>query len=66
MAKLKERIGQTTPAQISEESFTASDKYLDGMCVFRKGRYIGGFSNLKGGRDATAEASALAAAIGKD
>ncbi len=63
MAKLKERIGQTSATNIGDESFTATDKYLDGLCVFRKGRYIGGFANLKGGRDATAEASALAAAV---
>ena len=63
MTKLKARIGEASPAAIADEGFTATDKYLDGMCVFRKGRFIGGFANLKGGRDATAEASALAAAI---
>jgi hypothetical protein len=63
MAKLKERIGQTAPAAIGDEGFTATDKYLDGLCVFRKGRFIGGFANLKGGRDTTAEATALAASV---
>ena len=63
MAKLKERIGQTTPARIAEDAFTGTDKYLDGLCVFRKGRFIGGFANLKAGRDATAETTALAAGI---
>ncbi len=63
MTKLKARIGETKPAAIADEGFTATDKYLNGMCVFRKGRFIGGFANLKGGRDATAEASALAAAV---
>lgn len=63
MEKLKARVGGTAPAAIADEGFTATDKYLDGMCVFRKGRFIGGFANLKGGRDATAEATALAAAV---
>jgi hypothetical protein len=63
MLKLKQRFGQTVPVQIGDEGFTAADKYLDGLCVFRKGRYLGGFANLKGGRDATAEASQLAGAI---
>ncbi len=63
MAKFRERIGQTAPARIADEAFTGTDKYLDGLCVFRKGRYIGGFANLKDGRDASAEASALASAI---
>lgn len=60
MTKLKERIGQTTPGSIADESFTATDKYLNGMCVFRKGRYVGGFANLKPGQDATADAARLA------
>jgi hypothetical protein len=60
MTKLRDRVGESKPARIADEAFLATDKYLDGLCVFRKGRYIGGFANLKGGRDATAEASRLA------
>ena len=63
MARLKERIGRTAPATIGDEAFTGVDKYLDGLCVFRKGHFIGGFANLKGGRDVTAEASSLAASV---
>jgi hypothetical protein len=63
MGKLKDRIGQTTAVLIGDEGFTGTDKYLDGLTVFRKGRYIGGYANLKGGYDASAEAKALAAAI---
>ena len=63
MVKLKERVGQTTPVAIADEAFSGADKYLDGLCIFRKGRYIGGFANLKGGRDVTAEASRLAANV---
>ncbi len=63
MAKLKQRIGETSPAAIAEEGFTGTDKYLDGLCVFRKGRFIGGFANLKPGRDAAADAARFAARL---
>jgi hypothetical protein len=63
MKKLRERFGQTTPAAIAEEAFTTTDKYLNGVCMFRKGSYIAGFSNLKDGFDATAEAAKFAAAL---
>ncbi len=63
MTKLKERLGQTSALKIADESFSGTDRYLDGMVVFRKGRFIGGFANLKGGRDASAEAAKLAAQI---
>jgi hypothetical protein len=63
LSKLRERFGQTTPVEIADEAFTATDKYLDGMCVFRKGSMVGGFANLKDGRDGVAEARQLAAKI---
>jgi hypothetical protein len=63
MARLRERLGTTTPVQISDEAFTGTDKYLDGLCVFRKGRFIGGFANLKPGRDATPEATLFASRL---
>ena len=61
--KLKERFGQTAPASVADEAFTATDKYLNGMCVFRKGSYVGGFADLKDGRDGVAESIKLAANI---
>jgi hypothetical protein len=63
MVKLKQRIGETTPARIADEAFTGTDKYLNGLCVFRKGRFVGGFANLKPGRDATAEATRFASQV---
>jgi hypothetical protein len=63
MNKLRERFGQTTPAAVADEAFTATDKYLDGLCIFRKGYYIGGYANLKPGRDGIAESIKLAANI---
>jgi hypothetical protein len=63
MKKLRERFGQTKPTVIADEAFTATDKYLDGLCIFRKGNFIGGFANLKSGRDGIAESAGLAARI---
>jgi hypothetical protein len=63
MTRLKERFEQTNPVKIADEAFTSTDKYLDGLCVFRKGRFIGGFANLKEGRDGVAESSRLAANV---
>lgn len=63
MEKLKERFGQTAPVTIADEAFTANDKYLNGMCVFRKGNIIGGFADLRDGRDGVAESTSLAANI---
>ena len=60
MGKLRDRIGQTVPAKIGDEAFTGTDKYLDGVCVFRKGKVLAGFSNLQPSRDVTAEATSFA------
>jgi hypothetical protein len=61
--KLRERFGQTSPAKIGDEGFTASDKYLNGLCVFRKGNFIGGFANLPDGRSGVTETEKLAANV---
>lgn len=63
MGKLKARIGETAPAKLADEAFTATDKYLNGLFVFRKGRFVAGYANLKPGRDVSAEAAQLAATL---
>jgi hypothetical protein len=60
-AKLKARFSQASPASIGDEAFTATDKYLNGVCMFRKGAFIGGFANLPEGRNGVAESEKLAA-----
>jgi len=45
---------------IADEAFTGTDKYLNGLCIFRKGSFVGGFADLKGGREGIAEATKLA------
>ena len=61
--KLRERFGQTSPVKIGDEAFTANDKYLNGLCVFRKGPFIGGFANLPEGRTGVPETEKLAANV---
>lgn len=63
MAKLRERIAQTQPAKVADDSFQVSDKYLGRLCFFRKGRYVGGYANVAEGQDPAALATALAARL---
>ena len=62
-AKLRERFGQASAVPIGDEAFTAGDKYLNGLCVFRKGAFIGGFANLPEGLNGVAETGNLAANV---
>jgi hypothetical protein len=49
--------------QVGDEGFQAKAQYLDGICVFRKGRYLAGYANLSEPQQATSEAAKLAARI---
>jgi hypothetical protein len=60
LSKLRQRFGEVTAAQVADEAFQADDQYLGGLCMFRKGRYIGGFANMPDAKDATAQAASLA------
>jgi Family of unknown function (DUF6599) len=63
MKSLRERFGGATPVQMGDEAFQAKVKYLDGICIFRKGKIIGGYANLPESKIATAEAAKLAGRI---
>jgi hypothetical protein len=63
LAKLKDRVGNTAPAQVGDEAWQANDKYLGRICVFRKGRYLAGFANLPADTDPVPLAQKLAARI---
>jgi len=63
MQKLRARFGQTTPVKIADEAFIATDQYLGKLCVFRKGRYVGGYAISAPEADPVKLTSALAAAI---
>ena len=59
MKELRARFDGAAPAQIADESFTVKAPYLDGVCMFRKGRYIGGFTNLPDVAQAASRAGTL-------
>jgi hypothetical protein len=44
MQKLRSRFGETTPVAVADEAFQATDRYLGRLCIFRKGRHIGGYA----------------------
>jgi len=63
LKKLRERFDGATEAKVGEEGFQAQAKYLDGICIFRKGRYLAGYANLPEAKDAAALAVQLAKRI---
>jgi phage terminase small subunit len=63
LKKLKERFDGATPAQIGDEAFQAKAPYLEGICVFRKGRYVAGYANLPETQQAATLAAKLATRI---
>jgi hypothetical protein len=63
LEKLKARLGETTRTAIGDEAFVGTDRYLDGMVVFRKGPFVAGFAKLKPGGDAPALATRLLARL---
>jgi hypothetical protein len=63
MKKLREHFNTVTPAQISDEAFQGKVSYLDGICIFRKGHIIAGYTNLPDVIQATSQAAQLAARL---
>ena len=57
---LRERFSRAENAQIGDAAFQAKVKYLDGLCIFRKGRFLAGYANLPGPAEAAALAGRLA------
>jgi hypothetical protein len=58
---VRERFAQTTVAAgLGDSAFTATDDYLGGLVVFRKGTYIAGVANLAEGADGAGLAERLA------
>ena len=40
-----------------------NDAYLKRVCIFRKGRYVGGYGNVAEGQDAVGLSTALASRV---
>jgi len=60
---LRARFDGASPAQAGDEAFQANARYLNGICIFRKGHYVGGYANLAQAADAAVLAAQLAARI---
>jgi len=63
IAKLRQRFPASQAAQVADEAIQLQDKYLGGVCVFRKGKYLGGYANMSDGAAATAASTNLAARL---
>ena len=59
-SQLRQRFAEAVSAHVADESFQADDQYLGGLCMFRKGRYIGGFANTPDAKAANVQAASLA------
>jgi hypothetical protein len=63
LKSLRGRFDGAQPAQLGDEAFQSKAQYLEGICVFRKGRYLGGYANLPDAQEAASLAARLAARI---
>ena len=63
MNKLRARFDSSTPVNLADEAFQAEAPYLHGICIFRKGHIIAGYTNMRSEEDASTRAGAFAARI---
>ena len=61
--KVQARFSDASPAKAGDEAFQAKTQYLDGICIFRKGRYLAGYANLPDSQEAVSRATKLAPRI---
>lgn len=60
---LRARFQGAADAQVADGGFQVKAKYLDGICIFRKGRFLAGYANLPNAQDAATLAAQLAPRI---
>ncbi|HEX8924578.1 MAG TPA: DUF6599 family protein [Terriglobales bacterium] len=63
MRSLREKLAGTETVKLGDDAFQGNAQYLEGICIFRKGRYIGGFANLPDAGQAQARAKMLLARV---
>jgi hypothetical protein len=63
MKKLRERFAGVTDAKLADDAFAGKVQYLEGICVFRKGRFVAGYANLPDAEEAARRAGTLVARI---
>jgi len=61
--KVQARFPEASPAKVGDEAFQAKTQYLEGSCIFRKGRYLAGYANLPESEEAVRRAEKLASRI---
>lgn len=61
--KVQARFPDASPAKVGDEAFQAKTQYLEGICIFRKGRYLAGYANLPDSQEAVSRATKLATLI---
>jgi Family of unknown function (DUF6599) len=61
--RLQRHFADPKSASIGNESFRTSDKYLGALCIFRKGRFLAGFTNSLHEDEAVQQAGRLVARI---
>jgi hypothetical protein len=63
LKELRQKYDGATDAKVGDEAFQAKAPYLDGICIFRKGKTLGGYANLPTAQEAATQAVKLAARI---
>ena len=63
LKSVRARFDGAVDSQVGDGGFQAKGKYLGGICIFRKGRFLAGYANLPGPRDAETLAAKLAPRI---
>lgn len=63
MNKLRTRFDSSSAVKLGDEAFETKAPYLDGLCIFRKGRILAGYTNLPNPQTAAAQAAKLLARI---
>jgi hypothetical protein len=63
LQKLRARFADAADAKVADEAFQAKDQYLGGLCIFRKGKYLGGYANTPEPSEAATLAAKLAGRI---
>ena len=63
ISRLRQRFPGAELAQVGDEALQLQDKYLGGVCFFRKGKYLGGYANMPDGASAASVSVALAARL---
>ena len=63
LKQLRAKFPGATDAKAGDEAFQVKDKYLNGVCMFRKENYLGGYADMQDAGEAVAKAAALAGRI---